>query len=151
MDASGIHQGHLVVTHTVALMGMPLISALYSSCLLLRTGGYFLRLVLSVRMIVREQACLLSEPAPNEELELCADFLKYTQVDPGKGATMEGDQNQMVLSVFNGGIRKWISTRKLCHYCAGESCCPGGLETTLARMTEAIVSVLLRTHRNLIH
>jgi len=144
-----IHQSHLVVTHTVTLLGMPLISALYSSCLLLRTGGYFLRLVLAVRLIVREQALLVDTPASDDDIALCAQFLEYTRVDDDRvnSKILAKQSEAKVVALFNCGMGSWLSTRRLCHYCTGENCCPGGLETTLERMTDAIITVILRICR----
>jgi len=73
-----IHQGHLIVTHQISLLGISLTNALYSSCLLLRTGGHFLRLVLAVRVLVREQCTLLERPADEEDFRLCREFLLNT-------------------------------------------------------------------------
>ncbi len=62
---------HLVVGAMAVSIDLHIVSALYSSSLLLRTGGYFLRLVLAAQRLVHERATRLASPTPAEASYCC--------------------------------------------------------------------------------
>eukprot|EP00969_Alexandrium_andersonii_P111673 4931877-Alexandrium_andersonii.AAC.1 len=55
---------------------MQLVSGLYSAALLLRTGGYFLRIILAVRVLVAKQFMLLTEPPLDSDVASSKAFLE---------------------------------------------------------------------------
>ncbi len=81
---------------------------MYSTSLLLRTGGYFMRLVLCVRSLVEKQAVLLSKPAEPQQLELCSRLLaSLSSTDPGQEhASEEAKGSEQLMAIFNGGTQK---------------------------------------------
>ena len=69
-----IHQNHLIASAVIATIGLHICSGLYSTSLLMRVGGFFLRMVLGIHKLV-EGMVLLSVPAPPEEVDLCRVLL----------------------------------------------------------------------------
>jgi hypothetical protein len=72
---------------------MDAVSAMYSSSILLRSGGYFLRLVLGVR-ILAESAIFLPSPAADTEVELCRALLQLGE--RGGGANVVRDREEFL-------------------------------------------------------
>ena len=144
-----IHITHIVVGLIIAQIGLEYLSVLYSMALLLRSGGYFLRLILAVRMLVRDHSLQLAVPATPRDIELARAFLQLCEPSPHDEAQrlrIEGSRERF-LAVFNGGYSRWLSQSRLSHYCAGPECCPGdGPERwlhTQDRMVQAIMDYLL--------
>jgi hypothetical protein len=126
--------------------GLNIISSMFSTSLLLRSGGYFMRLILCVRSLVESQAVPLSTPAEPRQLELCVRFLSALSTSPEQEhACEEAHGHAKLLAIFNGGMQQWCSKKGLAHYCPGRTCCTSWAESK-RKMTEAIIQVLLR-HR----
>ena len=67
-----LHGNHLVQAFIVAIIGLDVLSSMYSLSILLRQGAYFLRVVLAARLIVRNPnlTVRLTEPGSDEQREL---------------------------------------------------------------------------------
>jgi hypothetical protein len=107
-----IHGNHIIVSMLCAMVGMSLISGMYSAALLLRTGGYFLRLVLAVHAAVAELATPMAEPAQDHELHLARAFLKMTRNYDGDES--QGKLDEELLAVFNSGFGAWANGKLFC-------------------------------------
>ena len=140
-----IHANHLIVGFIATLVGLHIISAMYSAALLLRSGGYFLRLVLAVRTLVYERSVPLSAAASEAELQMSRDFIDWCDPpseNPATRKTQESDKSEF-LAIFNAGFHNWIMSDHLAHFCTGPTCCKGGWAKTQDRMVTAIVVYLL--------
>ena len=51
-----LHQNHIIVGTMIWMMGVATVSRMYSTSLLLRTGGYFLRLILAIGERIKKMA-----------------------------------------------------------------------------------------------
>ena len=140
-----VHANHLVVGFVVVMVSMRVVSVLYSASILLATGGYYLRMVLTVRWAVQELYNPLAAPASAEDIRLCREFLLMTSVGgfEDDASTKRRDENiDEFLSVFNAGFRAWVSNDALCHYCTGPQCCAAPWVTKL-RMVKSVLVFLL--------
>eukprot|EP00959_Pyramimonas_sp_CCMP1952_P102115 2136035-Pyramimonas_sp.AAC.1 len=133
-------------------MGMKYASAIYSSSLLLRTGGYFLRLILAVRLLVQEKFVSLGAAPCESDLQLCKDFLDLAWSTKSCKLEAEGfasrrraavcaAQKKEFLDVFNGGFKRWRLS-SLYHYCTGPDCCRSEAHTR-ERMAQVIIRIIL--------
>eukprot|EP00959_Pyramimonas_sp_CCMP1952_P246995 5162333-Pyramimonas_sp.AAC.1 len=115
-----------------------------------------MRLILRVQQYVRENARPLSHPAGAADIQAAKDFIKYFSApqsrnedrgDPDTEADdVQWQQWEYFIGVFNGGLTSWFSSGYLLHHCAGPSCCKGGWDETVWKMTQAIIRTIFR-HR----
>ena len=113
---------------------------IYKMSLLLRTGGYFLRIVLAVRVVVEQFSEIIDEPGTDDELLLCEALLLIG----GGGDPIEEARAKDFVAVFNAGITRWRRFPKLQHAHTSPDCCNGhDPRITKNRMTIEIVTFIL--------
>ena len=104
-----LHCNHLIQGFIVALIGLHVLSAIYSLSILLRQGGYFLRVVLAVRAIVHnpDLTVRLLEPGTEFERALSRDVLRigaeYDSNDKDREGTLS--VHSRVCSLFFHPLR----------------------------------------------
>lgn len=127
-----LHQLHLVsgLLLTIPADGtMFFISAMYSTCNLLRTPGYFHRMLDVLKVVVRRLLQVRPGPAPHGARERSERVLAFL------GIELDSPAYQMLLNVLNGF---WCDGR-LVHHCTGPDCCKNGWETTVYRVEQVLL------------
>ncbi len=132
-----IHQLHLVTGHCLTLVGsrgenvLGFVSALYSMSLLLRTPGYYLRMLERLDAVVRFFLLRKTGPPPPTARAEAIGVLKSL------GLQVDAEGCQELLRLFNG---HW-HTPSLVHHCAGTGCCRN-VEHTVERMVSVLHSTV---------
>jgi hypothetical protein len=127
-----LHQVHLVSGLLLTLPSdgtMFFISAMYSACNLLRTPGYFHRMLDVVKVVVRRLLDVRTRPPPHEARERSGRVLFFLGID------INSPLFQNLLNVLNG----FWGDGRLVHHCTGPECCEGGWETTAYRVEQLLL------------
>ena len=143
------HQNHhtmMVLVH--AVVGIALVSALYTMSSFLRMGTYLLRCVLALRMFLRQPGRLnvvgaTAMPADPTDGHVASSLIDYL-VTNFEGSIKARQKLQArlhnLLGIWNYGYAR---DGVLGHRCRGPECCPGGLAQTVDRLAAAIDECML--------
>ena len=140
-----IHQAHAVQGTVLQWVpgAMVLVSLLYSTSLLLRSGTYWLRFTGSLHQVIHNHLDVRPGDPPagaHAAAKLLIDFA--CQGVGGLGEQISHDMEKCyadLLAVLNG----WRFESRLVHYCKGPQCCPNGRPSTVKRVHQAVMKTIL--------
>ncbi len=129
-----VHQLHLITGKVLSCVGerqgesLGYVSALFSTCMLLRSPGYFFRMLDRLEWVVRFFMLRHAGPPPRAAQQRSKDLLRLLGLQEDSAACRE------LLDVFNGN---WEDTSALHHFCLGVRCCRDA-NHTVERMVRAL-------------
>ena len=160
----GNHRNSLCESAVLATHFLTLISSMWSASLLMRQGGYFMRLIDAVSSAVRSHLIISRAPPPDEAtaygkelMDLAVENYRRSISCNKKGRARDGVEAAEVHDHHRGlqeYIRAWqdlllvltdLLAPGLVHNCLSWDCCNGFQESvTVARVRDSITNVILR-------
>ena len=145
----GLHQNQIGTGATTTAAGLHLITAMYTFALLLTTGTYFMRLLLSVKAVLTRCVVVVLTPPDPANLELMKLILDLFYPPPPKDTSTKTQRflywalrNEME-RLFNGDPFDQYGI--IYHHCCEEcECRCKNREDTLQKMSRASMRTLLR-------
>lgn len=121
--ACGVHRSHLTQGALVIVMGVDIVSALYNSALFMRVGGFFLRVILGIRVLVQGSA-FMQQPATEADIDLSRQLLRVGEVSQNDAdRNRVAETREQFRGVLNGGLSSWFNKPVFLHYCSASACC----------------------------